>query len=74
MLQIQLKKYSYLILGYINEGGTLRLDRFQKYLEKLAAFDFEQFKEISADLRYLESKTGRKAGGRERHSVSVKLF
>ncbi|KAG8293470.1 5'-3' exoribonuclease 1 [Homalodisca vitripennis] len=54
--------------GYINEGGNLRLDRFQKYMEKLASFDFEQFKEISADLRYLESKTGRKIDGKERHS------
>ncbi|XP_054270080.1 5'-3' exoribonuclease 1 isoform X2 [Macrosteles quadrilineatus] len=51
--------------GYINEGGHLRLERFQKYMEKLAAFDFEQFKEINADLKYLESKTGRKSG---RHS------
>jgi len=54
--------------GYINEGGSLHLGRFQKYMEKLSSFDLEQFKEISADLRYLETKTGRKGGGSTRHS------
>lgn len=57
-----------MVLGYINEGGSLNLERFQKYMEKLAAFDFEQFKEYSADLKYFEAKSSCKQG--ERQSVS----
>ncbi|XP_067006470.2 5'-3' exoribonuclease 1 [Anabrus simplex] len=44
--------------GYINEGGTLNLPRFQKYMEKLAAFDIAQFRDVYADLKYLEGKRG----------------
>lgn len=58
----------FVVLGYINEGGSLHLERFQKYMEKLAAFDFEQFKEYSADLKYFEAKSSCKQG--ERQSVS----
>jgi hypothetical protein len=57
--------------GYINEGGTLNLERFQKYMEKLSAFDFEQFRETYADLKYFQGKTGRRLGSKERHSVST---
>jgi hypothetical protein len=56
--------------GYINEGGTLNLERFKKYMEKLSAFDFEQFRETYADLKYFQGKTGRRLGCKERHSVS----
>ncbi|GLG99705.1 5'-3' exoribonuclease 1 [Gryllus bimaculatus] len=52
--------------GYINEGGTLNLKRFQKYMEKLSAFDINQFRETYADLKYFEGKTGRKLGSKER--------
>ncbi|XP_014211300.1 5'-3' exoribonuclease 1-like isoform X2 [Copidosoma floridanum] len=45
--------------GYINEAGTLNLERFEKFMEKLGGYDMEQFDEIYADLKYLESKTGR---------------
>ncbi|PBC30137.1 5'-3' exoribonuclease [Apis cerana cerana] len=45
--------------GYINEAGTLRLDRFEKFMERLSRFDILQFSEYYADLKYLESKTGR---------------
>ena len=57
--------------GYINEKGYLRLDRFQKFMEKLAAFDVNQFKESYADMKYFESKTNRKMGSRDDHTVSV---
>lgn len=43
------------------------MDRFQKYMERLATFDFERFKETIEDLRYFEAKTGRK---QDEHSVS----
>ncbi|XP_071451218.1 5'-3' exoribonuclease 1 [Hetaerina americana] len=53
--------------GYLNEGGTLVLSRFQRYLEKLAAFDIHQFKNEFADLKYFAAKTGRRMGSnRER--------
>lgn len=48
--------------GYINENGFLNLGRFQKFMEKLAAFDLNQFKESYADMKYFESKTNRKMG------------
>jgi 5'-3' exoribonuclease 1 len=56
--------------GYVNEGGTLNLERFKKYMERLSAFDFEQFRETYADLKYFQGKTGRRLGNKERHSVS----
>uniref|UniRef100_A0A8D8T5E3 5'-3' exoribonuclease 1 n=1 Tax=Cacopsylla melanoneura TaxID=428564 RepID=A0A8D8T5E3_9HEMI len=46
--------------GYINEDGLLNLKRFEKFMTKLASFDFEQFREKYADLQYLETKTGKK--------------
>ncbi|XP_076757496.1 5'-3' exoribonuclease pacman isoform X1 [Xylocopa sonorina] len=45
--------------GYINETGTLRLDRFEKFMERLSKFDMLKFSEYHADVKYLESKTGR---------------
>ncbi|OAD52342.1 5'-3' exoribonuclease 1 [Eufriesea mexicana] len=45
--------------GYINEAGTLRLDRFEKFMEKLSRFDILQFSEYYADLKFLETKTGK---------------
>ncbi|PNF32574.1 5'-3' exoribonuclease 1 [Cryptotermes secundus] len=54
--------------GYVNEGGTLNLERFKKYMERLSAFDFEQFRETYADLKYFQGKTGRRLGSKERHS------
>lgn len=56
--------------GYINENGYLNLYRFQKFMEKLAAFDLNQFKETYADMKYFESKTNRKMGSKNDHSVS----
>lgn len=47
------------ISGYINESGTLKLDRFEKFMERLSLFDMIQFSDHYADLKYFESKTGR---------------
>lgn len=47
-------------LGYINEGGTLNLQRFEKFMKKLADIDLKNFEEIQDDLTYMKSKTGRK--------------
>ncbi|XP_046595171.1 5'-3' exoribonuclease 1 isoform X1 [Neodiprion lecontei] len=54
--------------GYINEGGTLKLDRFEKLMERLSRVDIEQFAEHYADLKYFESKTGRRPNETERHT------
>jgi 5'-3' exoribonuclease 1 len=54
----------------VNEGGALNLERFKKYMGRLSAFDFEQFRETYADLKYFQGKTGRRMGNKERHSVS----
>lgn len=57
----------YFALGYINEAGTLKLDRFEKFMEKLSRLDVEQFNEHYADLKFFESKTGRRPNESERH-------
>ncbi|XP_035664401.1 5'-3' exoribonuclease 1-like, partial [Branchiostoma floridae] len=57
--------------GYLNEGGTLNLQRFEKFLEALAAFDREHFREIFSDLNWLAGKTGG-APGRGRKSGARK--
>ncbi|XP_076050628.1 5'-3' exoribonuclease 1-like isoform X2 [Oratosquilla oratoria] len=38
--------------GYLNEGGTLNLKRFEKFMAKLTQFDRDKFDEINADLKY----------------------
>lgn len=53
--------------GYINESGTLKLDRFEKFMEKLSRLDLEQFNEQYADIKFFESKTGRRPNESERH-------
>ncbi|KAH3827407.1 hypothetical protein DPMN_129344, partial [Dreissena polymorpha] len=42
--------------GYINNGGRLNLERFEKYLAVLSKFDFDTFSEQAGDLKWLESK------------------
>ncbi|XP_076050626.1 5'-3' exoribonuclease 1-like isoform X2 [Oratosquilla oratoria] len=42
--------------GYLNEGGTLNLKRFEKFMLKLTQFDLEKFDEINADLKYFQGK------------------
>lgn len=55
--------------GYINEGGTLNLQRFEKFMTALAAIDLDNFSEQYADLKYFQSKTGRRPNDKERTSV-----
>lgn len=57
--------------GYINENGKLNLERFEKFMATLCSIDMEQFSEQYADLKYFESKTGRRPNEKERTSVSV---
>ncbi|WAR13782.1 XRN1-like protein [Mya arenaria] len=45
--------------GYINNGGNLNLERFEKYLKELSKFDFETFSEQAGDLKWFQ---GKKAG------------
>ncbi|XP_063223399.1 5'-3' exoribonuclease 1 isoform X2 [Bacillus rossius redtenbacheri] len=54
--------------GYLNEGGTLNLQGFEKYMEKLSEYDVEQFQETLADLKFFEGKTGRRPNETKRHS------
>ncbi|CAB4003897.1 5 -3 exoribonuclease 1, partial [Paramuricea clavata] len=42
--------------GYLHDGGTLSLQRFENYLTTLAKFDLEKFEEKYVDLKWLESK------------------
>ncbi|CAN7986192.1 unnamed protein product [Ixodes hexagonus] len=42
--------------GYINEQGTLNLERFEKFLKRLSQFDYEKFTDVQADQKFLESK------------------
>ncbi|KAG7212279.1 hypothetical protein KM043_012607 [Ampulex compressa] len=53
--------------GYINEAGTLNLNRFEKFMARLSRLDMQQFNEQYADLKYFESKTGRRPNESERH-------
>ncbi|XP_052224237.1 5'-3' exoribonuclease 1-like [Dreissena polymorpha] len=42
--------------GYINNGGRLNLERFEKYLAELSKFDFDTFSQQAGDLKLRESK------------------
>ncbi|KAL4710442.1 hypothetical protein ACJJTC_008844 [Scirpophaga incertulas] len=52
--------------GYINESGTLNLLRFEMFMQELAKIDIEKFQHVYADLKYFESKTGRKMNAMEK--------
>ncbi|XP_015791407.2 LOW QUALITY PROTEIN: 5'-3' exoribonuclease 1-like [Tetranychus urticae] len=45
--------------GYLNHQGKLNLQNFQKFLHKLSEIDVENFNEMNADFKYLESKSSR---------------
>lgn len=45
-----------MLLGYLNEKGKLNLKRFQKFMENLANFDYDQFRDTYADIKFLEGK------------------
>lgn len=62
------------ILGYINEFGNLNLERFEKFMAALAAIDMEHFSGQYADLKYFQSKTGRRPNEKERTSVCISNF
>lgn len=57
--------------GYINEAGTLNLPRFEQFMKALSEIDMEHFQGIYADMKYFETKTGRKYNDKERTSVSI---
>ena len=46
--------------GYINEGGTLHLKRFEIFLKKLSESELEKFDDIYSDAKWLEGKTAKK--------------
>ena len=52
--------------GYINNGGTLHLKRFEKFMETLAETEMDRFDEIYSDSKWLEGKTASK---QERRTV-----
>ena len=57
--------------GYLNEDGKLNLSRFQKYLNGLTDIDIDNFSDTYADLKYFESKTGRKLIKRDLEDTSA---
>ena len=57
--------------GYLNEDGKLNLTRFQTYLNELTKIDIEHFNDTYADLKYFESKTGRKLVQRKLDNTSA---
>ena len=46
-------------LGYINEGGTLHMERFETYLKALAEFDYSFHEELLGGLKWMEGKRRR---------------
>lgn len=46
--------------GYINENGKLNLPRFEKFMARLAQIDYDHFNDIYADVKWLESRRGKK--------------
>ncbi|XP_032239667.2 5'-3' exoribonuclease 1 isoform X2 [Nematostella vectensis] len=56
--------------GYLHDGGTLCLPRFEKYLKELSKFDREKFNESFVDMKWFEAKVKHKFGEKKgaRHS------
>lgn len=52
----------------------MNLARFEKYLESLADYDLENYKEVAMDLKYFESKTGRKKFSNTHGIVEVRIL
>ena len=46
--------------GYINDGGTLELERFEALMQQLAQWELDRLEDAEADQRWLRSK--RQAG------------
>ncbi|XP_078043775.1 5'-3' exoribonuclease pacman isoform X2 [Augochlora pura] len=47
--------------GYINESGTLKLDRFEKFIERLSRYDFLQFSTHYSALKSLDDRMERRS-------------
>ncbi|XP_017777725.1 PREDICTED: 5'-3' exoribonuclease 1 [Nicrophorus vespilloides] len=58
--------------GYINESGQLNLERFEKFMAALCTIDMDHFTEQYTDLKFFESKTGRRPNLKERTSYKRK--
>ena len=56
----------------MNDGGTLNLKRFEKFMGALAENEMDRFDDIYSDSKWLEGKTASKQkgkGGKSRHTV-----
>lgn len=61
--------------GYINEGGTLNLKRFEAFIVKLSCIDIDTFTEKFADLKWFQAKTGQSLNDKmNKHPVSFTHF
>lgn len=62
----------YTNLGYINESGRLRLDRFEIFMERLSRIDIKNFAEYYCDLKYLEAKMNKYKNTENEEQISLK--
>ncbi|XP_061162690.1 5'-3' exoribonuclease 1-like [Saccostrea echinata] len=51
--------------GYMNEGGHLNLERFEKFMNELAKYDVDKFSEVFTDLKWFEGKKTEKSEQQE---------
>ncbi|KAF7403530.1 hypothetical protein HZH68_006324 [Vespula germanica] len=58
--------------GYINESGTLRLDRFEIFMERLSRIDIKNFADYYCDLKYLEAKINKNKTTENEEQISQK--
>ena len=49
--------------GYMNQNGTLNLERFEKFLQALAEKEMDRFEDIYSDAKWIEGKTSKKVQG-----------
>eukprot|EP00794_Sanderia_malayensis_P014879 gene14879-16425_t len=62
--------------GYLHDGGSLSLTRFQKFLDAVSKFDRERFEDVYTDMKWLEGRTGRSlsSGRRKKNGSGKKKF
>ncbi|KAL5015240.1 hypothetical protein ScPMuIL_009510 [Solemya velum] len=58
--------------GYLNDGGYLNLERFEKYLAALTKFEISKFSEELVDLKYFEGKRAEKSARHNRKAKAKK--
>ncbi|GAA5858509.1 hypothetical protein JCM8547_007340 [Rhodosporidiobolus lusitaniae] len=58
--------------GYINEHGTLKVERLQLVLNELGVFEREQFEHEMSDVSFVRGKKGRSRGGKEEAVMTEK--